>query len=65
MPATPTPTPAPSVTPDAATIHSYVGNDGPDAQPLVASALRVETADAADRGIFETVIGSLLSFFLG
>ncbi len=65
VPATPVPTPAP--TPDAATIHSYVGNDGPDAdiQPLVADTLRVETADAADRGIFETVIGSLLSFFLG
>jgi hypothetical protein len=33
-------------------------------QPTV-NSLRVETADAAERGIFETVIASLLSFFLG
>jgi uncharacterized protein YkwD len=67
VPATPTPSEAPSNTPDAATIHAYVGNDGPDAQagPIVASALRVETADAAERGMFEAVIASLLSFFLG
>ena len=39
---------------------------GASSAPDVAvSPLRVETADAADRGIFETVIGSLLSFFLG
>jgi hypothetical protein len=43
-----------------------MGKGGPDAPvALVASTLRVETAPAADRGIFETVIGSLLTFFLG
>lgn len=46
------------------TVHSFVGNDGPDATVAVAS-LRVESAATTDRGIFETVIGSLLGFFLG
>jgi hypothetical protein len=32
---------------------------------MVANPMRVETAAAPERGIFETVIGSLLSFFLG
>ena len=46
------------------------GTDGPDAPattpaPAVGRSLRVETAPAADRGIFETVIGSLLTLFLG
>jgi hypothetical protein len=35
------------------------------APQVAANPLRVEAADAADRGIFETVIASLLSFFLG
>jgi hypothetical protein len=30
----------------------------------VASELRVEAPAAADRGIFETMLGSLLGFFL-
>jgi uncharacterized protein YkwD len=42
------------------------GAPGASSAPDVAvSSLRVETADAADRGIFETVIASLLGFFLG
>jgi hypothetical protein len=65
-------TPAP--TPDATkeqkvallpTVHSTVGDDAPGSNRLVAHSMRVETASAPDRGIFETVIGSLLSFFLG
>lgn len=65
----PTPGETPNLGPVAATIHSFVGDDGPAANGAdrlgVANPLRVETAAAADRGIFETVIGSLLSFFLG
>jgi hypothetical protein len=54
----------------SATLHAYVGNDGPDASgrspaPLALHSLRVQSTPAADRGIFETVIGSLLTFFLG
>ena len=37
----------------------------PPSHAMVARSMRVETAAAPDRGIFETVIGSLLSFFLG
>jgi len=33
--------------------------------PVVVSSMRVETADPADRSIFESVIGALLGFFLG
>ena len=71
---TPAATPAPTKKPNGnvaflgvtTTLHSYVGNDGPDAPGAVAvHSLRVESTPAADRGIFETVIGSLLSFFLG
>ena len=43
-------------------------SDAPNASTspqAVVNPLRVESADAADRGIFETVIASLLSFFLG
>ncbi len=64
-----TPAETPNLLPVAATIHSLVGDDGPAANGAdrlgVTNPLRVETAAAADRGIFETVIGSLLSFFLG
>ena len=72
---TPTPTPSPTATPDPtpapkaatliATIHSTVGDDAPGSNAIVAHSLRVQTAQAPERGIFETVIGSLLSFFLG
>ncbi len=64
-PGEPTPTEAPSLTAALGTVHSFVGDDGPAAAPVAASSLRVETAAAAQRGIFETVIGSLLSLFLG
>jgi len=46
-------------------VHSTVGDDAPGSNAMVAHSMRVETAAAPDRGIFETVIGSLLSFFLG
>jgi hypothetical protein len=46
-------------------VHSTVGDDAPGRNALVAHTMRVQTATAPDRGIFETVIGSLLSFFLG
>jgi hypothetical protein len=36
----------------------------PAAPAQVASELRVEAPAAADRGIFETMLGSLLGFFL-
>jgi uncharacterized protein YkwD len=62
---TPEPTPAPQAASLIPTIHSTVGDDAPGSNALVARSLRVETAAAPDRGIFETVIGSLLSFFLG
>jgi uncharacterized protein YkwD len=72
----PTETPSPSLdatpseTPDQGiallrTIHSTVGDDAPALDAIVARSLRVQPAAAPDRGIFETVIGSLLSFFLG
>lgn len=76
---TASPTPAPTATPEptaapkaarelafklamlrAERLDSF---SAPDA--IVAHSMRVETAAAPDRGIFETVIGSLLSFFLG
>jgi uncharacterized protein YkwD len=52
-----------------ATVSILLGDDrwSPDQtadNPLIAS-LRVEAPAAPERGIFETVIGSLLSFFLG
>jgi hypothetical protein len=47
------------------TIHATVGDDAPALDAVVARSLRVEAPAAADKGIFETVIGSLLSFFLG
>ena len=63
--ATPDPTAAPKVATLIATIHSTVGDDAPASHAIVARSMRVEAAQAPDRGIFETVIGSLLSFFLG
>ncbi|MEX0625766.1 MAG: CAP domain-containing protein [Chloroflexota bacterium] len=73
--ATPTPEPTPEATPDqkvARTLpmmlarHVAEGWDpSPASHAIVARSMRVETAAAPDRGIFETVIGSLLSFFLG
>ena len=60
---TPTATPAPTGTPSptaAASIQPNVESKGP-----VAKSLRVQSATPADRGIFETVIGSLLGFLLG
>ncbi len=63
--ASPDPTPAPKVAALIATIHSTVGDDAPGSNAIVAHSLRVQTAQAPERGIFETVIGSLLSFFLG
>jgi uncharacterized protein YkwD len=76
-PATPSATPAPSEaapsltsgplesqTPD---LPSNQDQPGPveTPAPAVASSMRVESTHAAERGIFETVIGALLGFFLG
>jgi hypothetical protein len=47
------------------TIHATVGDDAPALDAILAHSLRVEPAATPDRGIFETVIGSLLNFFLG
>jgi uncharacterized protein YkwD len=64
-PGEPTSTDAASVA-DLGTIPSLVGDGSSGSSgAVVASSLRVETAAAAPRGMFETVIGSLLSFFLG
>jgi uncharacterized protein YkwD len=65
----PTDTPTPTAMPDQGiamrTIHATVGDDAPALDAILAHSLRVEPAAAPDRGIFETVIGSLLNFFLG
>jgi uncharacterized protein YkwD len=70
----PTPEPTPEATPapkaaDLSTMLASLRAGGWDTTPgSVAAAvhsMRVESASAPDRGIFETVIGSLLSFFLG
>ena len=70
----PTPEPTPEPTPalkaaDLSTMLASLRAGGWDSAPgSVAAAvhsMRVESASAPDRGIFETVIGSLLSFFLG
>ncbi|MGZ8563115.1 MAG: hypothetical protein ACXWWU_05805, partial [Candidatus Limnocylindria bacterium] len=61
-----TPAPSASVLPPGSPAGS--ASDAPNASmaPLpVVNPLRVESSAAADRGIFETVIASLLSFFLG
>jgi uncharacterized protein YkwD len=67
---TPSPTPepaaeAPDISALLATVRHTDRDNGPASEAIVARSLRVETAAAPDRGIFETVIGSLLSFFLG
>lgn len=61
----PTPTPEPAVAPWEGTVHVALGDDAPAPAAVVARSMRIQTAAAPDRGIFETVIGSLLSFFLG
>lgn len=61
----PTPTAEPTVAPWDGTVHLALGDDAPAHEPLMARSMRVQSAAAPDRGIFETVIGSLLSFFLG
>jgi len=48
-----------------ATLRSSGWDSSPASVAVAAHSLRVESAAAPDRGIFETVIGSLLSFFLG
>ena len=58
----PTGTPSPTAIPAASTGPTV---DGPGSHGPVARSLRVQSATPADRGIFETVIGSLLSFLLG
>ena len=68
--ATAEPTGTPASTPTEAgalipTIHSTVGDDSPVSNAIAARSLRVETSAPANRGIFETMIGSLLNFFLG
>lgn len=40
-------------------------HDAPPPMPEVAGEYRVETAAPAERGMFETVIGSVIGFFLG
>ena len=66
-----TPTPSPSLDQATSTappsVTALVGDDGPGptSAAVAAGSLRVEAPAAAQRGIFETVIGSLLSFFLG
>jgi uncharacterized protein YkwD len=62
---TPEPTPEPSKAALIATIHSTVGDDAPGSNAVMARSMRIQAAAPPDRGIFETVIGSLLSFFLG
>jgi uncharacterized protein YkwD len=64
---TPEPTAAPKVVRNLARMLAMLAeeNSAPASHAIVAHSMRVETAAAPDRGIFETVIGSLLSFFLG
>jgi uncharacterized protein YkwD len=75
--ATATPVPTPTMTPEptaiptpntralTATIDPPAADDAPPSNATVTHSLRVETSAPADRGIFETMIGSLLNFFLG
>jgi uncharacterized protein YkwD len=58
----------PTPSPDGSASSQQTDGPSPGATAAPAAAanpLRIESADAADRGIFETVIGSLLGFFLG
>jgi len=66
----PTPTMTPALTaspsPSAAPAASAPPKvDNPRSTKPVAKSLRVQSATPSDRGIFETVIGSLLGFLLG
>jgi len=69
--ATATPVPTPTVTPLPTGTPSPTATPAASLQPTseshapVAKSLRVQSATPADRGIFETVIGSLLNFLLG
>ena len=70
--ATATPVPTPTMTPVATATPSPSAVPAASVQPVapqahgpVAKSLRVQSATPVDRGIFETVIGSLLSFLLG
>lgn len=77
--ASPTPSPTPTAMPEStaasksaralgimlAALHAGGWDSSPASHAIAVRSMRVETAAAPDRGIFETVIGSLLSFFLG
>jgi uncharacterized protein YkwD len=69
--AVPTPAPRPTVGPliesQSPDLPSTVESQSPTPEPAAptVTSMRVQTADAADRGIFESVIGALLGFFLG
>ncbi len=64
--ASPTLEPTPSPTASAADDLVDPGHAALNGSPVAAApSLRVQAADSADRGIFETVLGSLLGFFLG
>lgn len=65
--ASPTLEPTPSPTPSAAAAEAVdPGHLALNGSPVAAvPSLRVQAAAAEERGIFETVLGSLLGFFLG
>jgi uncharacterized protein YkwD len=62
---TPTATPVPTGTPSPTATPAASASPNVESHAPVAKSLRVQSATPADRGIFETVIGSLLSFLLG
>jgi hypothetical protein len=62
---TPTATPLPTGTPSPTATPAASLQPTPESHAPVAKSLRVQSATPADRGIFETVIGSLLNFLLG
>jgi hypothetical protein len=57
----------PSPTPSATTTEPVdPGHSALNGSPVATTpSLRVQAAASEDRGIFETVLGSLLGFFLG
>ena len=62
----PSPTPSDPTDSQASLAPSSEASPSPaETSAAVVSSMRVETAEAADRGIFESVIGALLGFFLG
>lgn len=62
----PTVEPTPSPTASAATDLVDPGHFALNGSPVAATpSLRVQAAASEERGIFETVLGSLLGFFLG